>query len=292
LVLFEKTKAFLEGYKKNLEFETSKWYQAMHDGCNTGYQDEENIDEYLWSTPFSEYYDETPKIQYQHIVKKELKELNDKGVYFLYCKFKIYEKTYEERLNEFLETYEDAFPVHFLEDELKIFFKPIYENAIYRRLEPKYRVDFSFTIDRCISYLAEEQARKIGYVITIERDGFGDVIRYEIESIKNIDKNLPENKNEITSELPKWFPIGLGFAKGEIQKKLKTISAREIAKEYNLVGSQNYISSTRIESIEDPKNIYSDLKKMKIVFVYCMENDIIVCDEFKKAYDNKLKELN
>jgi hypothetical protein len=288
--LFIKTNNFLKEFQENINLEIEKLFQSSYDEFfNTDVAAEE-IEPRLWENP-NEYYFLGAGAEYEAIFKKEHKELNDKGVYFLYCKFKIYEKTYEERLNKFLETYEDAFPVHFLEDEFKIFLKPISENALYKRLDTKYWVDFSFTIDRCISYLIEEQAKKIGYAITIERDGFEDIIRHKIEPIKNIDENLAEKKNEITSHLPKWFPLGLGFAKGEIQKKLKTISAREIAKEYNLVGSQNYITSTGIESIEDPKNIYSSLSKLKTVFKYCIENDIIVCDEFTKAYTIKLKEL-
>jgi hypothetical protein len=203
LVLFEKTKAFLEAYEKNLGLELSKYYQALHDGCSTGNEDEESIDEYLWSTLFTEYYDEPPKSQYQQILKEELKELNEKGVYFLYCKFKIYEKTYEERLNKFLDTYEDAFPVHFLEDELKIFIKPINENTIYNRLDLKHKVDFRFTIDRCISYLVEEQARKIGYAITLERDIFNDIVSYKIEDAKNEKESISINEKATLQPL-KW----------------------------------------------------------------------------------------
>jgi hypothetical protein len=203
LVLFEKTKEFLEGYERNLELETSKWYQAMYDGCSTAFRDEEHVDEYLWNGIFNNYYDFSPKSVYQNIIEEELKELNDKGVYFLYCKFKIYEKTYEERLNIFLRTYEDAFPVHFLEDELKIFIKPINENAIYNRLESKYKVDFSFTIDRCIIYLIEEQAKKIGYAITIERDSFDDIVSYKIEVAKNEKESISINETPTLQPL-KW----------------------------------------------------------------------------------------
>jgi hypothetical protein len=102
-----------------------------------------------------------------------------------------------------LETYEDAFPVHFLEDELKIFLKPIYENALYKRLDTKYKVDFSFTIDRCISYLVEEQARKIGYAITLERDIFNDIVSYKIENTKSEKESISINETSTLQPL-KW----------------------------------------------------------------------------------------
>jgi hypothetical protein len=293
LELFKETKEFLAQYRKYIEIEEGKWYQLMYDGFPAPYPAFSDIDKTLWLHP-TEFYFLGGQIEYQEIFNREIKALNDKGIYFLYCKFKIYEKTYEERLNKFLETYEDAFPVHFLEDELKIFIKPIFENAIYERLESKYKVDFSFTIDRCISYLIEEQARKIGYAITIERDGFNDIVSYKIEDAKKEKESiLSDTVKQPLSEKEKWFPIGLGFAKGEIQNDLKkNISARKIANKYTKESDANYITGTGITQQKDPKNIYSDLKKMKIVFVHCIENDIIVCDEFKKAYDIKLRELN
>ena len=291
--LFKETKEFLAQYRKYIEIEEGKWHQLMHDGFPAPYPAFSDIDKTLWLHP-TEFYFWGGQIEYQEIFNREIKALNDKGIYFLYCKFKIYEKTYEERLNKFLETYEDAFPIHFLEDELKIFIKPIFENAIYERLESKYKVDFSFTIDRCISYLIEEQARKIGYAITIERDDFNDIVSYKIEDAKKEKEGiLSDTVKQPLSEKEKWFPIGLGFAKGEIQNDLKkNISARKIANKYTKESDANYITGTGISQQKDPKNIYSDLKKMKIVFVYCIENDIIVCDEFKKAYNIKLKELN
>ena len=291
--LFKKTNKFLKEFQENLILEVEKLFQSSYDEYFNRDNAEEEIEPGLWENP-NEYYFLGAGAEYEVIFKKEHRELNDKGVYFLYCKFKIYEKTYEERLNDFLETYEDAFPVHFLEDELKIFLKPIYENALYKRLDTKYKVDFSFTIDRCISYLVEEQARKIGYGITLERDIFNDIVSYKIEgATKEKESILSDSVKQPLSEKEKWFPIGLGFAKGEIQNDLKKyISARKIASKYTKESDANYITGTGISQQKDPKNIYSDLKKMKIVFVYCIENDIIVCDEFKKAYNIKLKELN
>lgn len=92
----------------------------------------------------------------------------------------------------------------------------------------------------------------------------------------------------------KWFPIGLGFATGEIQKELKnTLSSRQISlKHTGKLSSIGYVSLTKIDSIKDDKNIYSDFNKLKLVYNYCIENDIEICLDFMKAYNIKLKELN
>jgi hypothetical protein len=91
---------------------------------------------------------------------------------------------------------------------------------------------------------------------------------------------------------PKWFPIGLGFATGEIQKKLKTLSAREIAKEYQIPKYHNMISLTKANTSIDPKNIYSDFNKLKLLHKHCTDNDIKMCPYFKDAYNKKLKEIS
>jgi len=200
--LFKKTNKFLKEFQENLILEVEKLFQSSYDEYFNRDNAEEEIEPGLWENP-NEYYFLGAGAEYEVIFKKEHRELNDKGVYFLYCKFKIYEKTYEERLNDFLETYEDAFPVHFLEDELKIFLKPIYENALYKRLDTKYKVDFSFTIDRCISYLVEEQARKIGYAITLERDIFNDIVSYKIENTKSEKESISINETSTLQPL-KW----------------------------------------------------------------------------------------
>lgn len=215
--LFIDTKEFLEKYEEYKIIEEGKWYQAMYDGGNTPYPDISVIDETLWLHS-SEYYLCGAQVDYQVIFHREIKELIEKGIYFLYCRFNTYEKTYQERLNKFLETYEDAFPVHFLEDELKTFIKPINENAIYCGLESKYKVDFSFTIDRCISYLVEEQARKIGYAITTERDGFDDIVSYKIEVAKNEKESISINETPTLQSL-KWQGTELQLT--ELIKALK-----------------------------------------------------------------------
>lgn len=113
----------------------------------------------------------------------------------------------------------------------------------------------------------------------------------ELQETVNIDNsNQSKNKKE---DPPKWFPIGLGFATGEIQEMRKNnISARKIAKKYELDKYHNIISTTIGNTIKDSKNIYSDFKKLQKIHDYCIENDIKICDHFMKAYNIKLKEIN
>ncbi|TXD57803.1 hypothetical protein ES044_13965 [Polaribacter sp. IC066] len=123
------------------------------------------------------------------------------------------------------------------------------------------------------------------------------IMGYEFNKSKILflKKYLKDIKNEDNkeSDLPKWFPIGLGFATGEIQKKIgKKISARKIAIEYNLEKYHNCISSTKSNTIVDTKNIYSDWNKLKRVYDYCIANEIKICADFMKAYSLKLKEMN
>ena len=117
--LFEKTKDFLVEFEKilNKEFETNKPTTfAEHEEYDyVGELDylfnelwEKESDNYLFGAGH----------QYENIRHCELKELTDKGIYFPFCKFKVYEKTYKERLSKFQEIYEDAEEIDFIENEL------------------------------------------------------------------------------------------------------------------------------------------------------------------------------
>jgi hypothetical protein len=292
LELFIETKEFLAQFEEYIEIEKGKWYQARHDGDYTIYSNVEDIDETLWLNN-SEYYFFGAQIEYQEIINREIQELNDHGIYFLYCKFKTYEKTYKERRNIFFEIYEDAEPIHFLEEELKEYLKPTRQNGVYFRLETEKLLEISYTKEKTKKFLIE-QAKNIGYNIVIELGAFDEIVSHKIEDAKKEKESiLSDTIKQPLSEKEKWLPIGLGFAKGEIQNDLKrNISARKIAKKYTKESDANYITGTGISLPKDPKNIYSDLKKMKIVFIHCIENDIVVCDEFKKAYDIEVSKVN
>lgn len=116
------------------------------------------------------------------------------------------------------------------------------------------------------------------------------------KTLKKLDAflKIDEVNNDVShteESIPKWFPIGLGFATGEIEKPLKMYLAREIVGRYDLKGYQNYITCTGIDSKKDPKNIYSDIKKLKLIYNHCIKNGIEMCANFKEAYEIKLKEI-
>lgn len=217
---------------------------------------------------------------------------NYKTNYFLGCSFEVYERTYNERFEAFKVIYYDADEVDFLTAELD---EGVLEHKfIFLDIDKTTSTQILYSLKKRVLFI-EQRLIINGYELVGEEDAAG-AFSYSVERVeKNLEtsKGLKVNKKK-ESDLPKWFPIGLGFAIGEIQREYKNKnSARKIAKEYNLDDYHNYISNTINNSnIKDPKNIYSDLDKMKIIFVHCIENNIIVCEDFKKAYDTKLLEIN
>ena len=121
--LFEKTKEFLGKFEKilNKEFEKNEptTLVAREDYDSVGELD--YLFNELWEKE-SDYYLFGAGHQYENTRNCELKELTDKGIYFRFCKFIVYEKTYKERLIEFFEIHEDAEEIDFIEDELGAFF--------------------------------------------------------------------------------------------------------------------------------------------------------------------------
>jgi len=214
--------------------------------------------------------------------------------YFFGCSFKVYKKTYKKRLEDFLTNFFDAIEMDFIESELKegIFkhkfkvFKSDYLEDCEIQTDKELEKQILYSLKKRFEYL-QQKANKNGFILTYKKSKTEN----ESWSLEPIKQPL-EVKKKAETTLLKWLPIGLGFATGEIQKKLITISARKIAKEYNLDSFHNYISCTNSNTIIDPKNIYSDFNKLKHIQDYCIENNIKICTDFMKAYNTKLKELN
>jgi len=205
--------------------------------------------------------------------------------YFFGCSFKVYEKTYNDRLEEFKFIFFDANETDFIESELKegVFHSKLKQYNAYDfeiQIEKGHEKDINFSLKRRLEYL-QKRAKENGFVLT----HFGN----ESYSLCTIKQPL-EIKKEVETALPKWLPIGVGFAKGDIQNKLKNTSASNIAIEYTKVSDTNYITSTGIEKAADPKNIYSDWKKLDLIYDHCNDTNIKLCPDFMEAY-NKLKKL-
>ena len=176
----------------------------------------DSIFEELWEKE-SKYYLFGAGYEYQDIRNCELKELTEKGVYFPFCKFKIYKKTYEERLNKFLEIHEDAQEISFLEDELKGYSNPIDSEEPFKYLDLKQKKDLTFTRKRTVDFLVQ-QAKTTGYNIIVSGDESDGALSYVKEKIKNIaHSSLLETNNNI--QLLNWKGTELQFT--ELIKALK-----------------------------------------------------------------------
>lgn len=193
--LFKETNKFLIEFQDNLQIELTEYYQARHDGGYSEYSNEEDIEYDLWHKE-NKYYPFIAEWEYHRIINEELKELNDRDVYFLYCKFRTYEKTYKDRLNQFLETHEDAEPIYFLKNELESFSKPIGHNIPFQRLNEESKIKLSYTREKTVKFLIK-QALKINYNVFTPPNIEIDIFSFTVEEIEN------ENR-EINNIVLKW----------------------------------------------------------------------------------------
>jgi hypothetical protein len=205
--LFKKTNEFLVEFEKilNKEFEKNEpTTLAAHEAYDY-LREWDYLFEELWEKE-SKYYLFGARHQYQNTRNYELKELNDKGVYFRFCKFKVYEKTYKERLNKFQEIYEDAQEISFLEDELKGYSNPIDSEEPFKYLDLKQKKDLTFTRKRTVDFLVQ-QAKTTGYNIIVsgdeslevtkfvQKDFFDEFIRSSKKKIKFLNSLPPVKKS-------------------------------------------------------------------------------------------------
>ena len=204
--LFEKTKDFLVEFEKilNKEFETNKPTTfAEHEEYD--YEGElDYLFNELWEKE-SKYYLFGAGHQYQNTRNYELKELTDKGIYFPFCKFKVYEKTYKERLSKFQEIYEDSEEIDFIKKELEVFLKPIGSEEPFKYLDIKQKTDLIFTRKRTVDFLVQK-AKITGYNIIVTGDESDGALSYEKEKIKNMSESpLSESNIAINNIEPlKW----------------------------------------------------------------------------------------
>jgi hypothetical protein len=215
--LFIRTNKFLKEFQENLNLEVSALsFESSSDEYFNIDDTEEKIKYLLWESP-SKYYSLGARLDYKEIFKKEHKELNDKGLYFHYCKFKTYERTYKDRLNNFKEKYEDADPVYFLQHELTEYLKPIDFEQPFKSLDLEQQKVLGFTRDKVVRFLVQ-QAKTIGYNITINLDESEWTMSYEIEEIKSVNDSLRLKANDNIKSL-KWQGTELQLT--ELAKALK-----------------------------------------------------------------------
>tara|TARA_B110000902_G_scaffold6716_1_gene8054 strand:+ start:498 stop:1349 length:852 start_codon:yes stop_codon:yes gene_type:complete len=218
--LFIRTNKFLKEFQENLNLEVSALsFESSSDEYFNIDDTEEKIKYLLWESP-SKYYSLGARLDYKEIFKKEHRELNDKGFYFHYCKFKTYERTYKDRLNNFKEKYEDADPVYFLQDELTEYLKPIDFEQPFKSLDLEQQKVLGFTRDRIVRFLVE-QAKILGYNITINVDEFEWTMSYEIEDIKSENDSLRLKANDTINNIKSLKWQGTELQLTELAKALK-----------------------------------------------------------------------
>ena len=218
--LFIRTNKFLKEFQENLNLEVSTLsFESSSDEYFNIDDTEEKIKCLLWESP-SKYYSLGARLDYKEIFKKEYKKLNDKGLYFHYCKFKTYERAYKERLNNFKEKYEDADPVYFLQDELTEYLKPIDFEKPFKSLDLEQQKVLSYTRDKVVRFLVE-QAKTIGYNITINVDESEWTMSYEIEEIKSVNDSLRLKANDTINNIKSLKWQGTELQLTELAKALK-----------------------------------------------------------------------
>ena len=202
--LFKKTNEFLVEFHETLK----KLEESI---TPTGSPDEydfegelDSIFEELWEKE-SDYYLFGARDQYQMTRNHELKELTDKGIFFRFCKFKVYERTYKKRLIEFLEIHDDAEEIDFIEDELKAFLIPIGSDEPFKYLDLTQKKDLNYTKNKTVSFLVQK-AKIADYNIIVSVDESDEALSYEKEKIKNMSESpLSESNIAINNIEPlKW----------------------------------------------------------------------------------------
>lgn len=190
--LFKESKQFLKEYEDlRNEFEKIDYKNYMSGKKSVLIHLKMNASSYLWNTP-NDHYVNGAKCEYLQIITKEIAELNDKGIYFHLCKFSIYKKTFKDRLNEFLETYEDAEPISFLTNELDEYLKPVTSTKIFQNLDQENILKLNYTRRKVIQFL-REQALEFDYKITIIKNDKNIAVSYNIEEIEdNLHQKHPQ----------------------------------------------------------------------------------------------------
>jgi hypothetical protein len=302
--LFKKTKDFLVEFEKilNKEFETNKPTTfAEHEEYDyVGELDylfnelwEKESDNYLFGAGH----------QYENIRNRELKELTEKGVYFRFCKFKVYEKTYKERLSKFQEIYEDAEEIDFIEKELEAFSKPIGSEEPFKYSDIKQKTDLTFTRKRTVGFLVQ-QAKITGYNIIVTGDESDGALSYEKEKIKNIAHSpLLESNSTINETKPPkdldYLKISVLIAQGNLTMKKgvytyqnKNFNKKDVIEQLktdlSVKSVRQYIEGTF--GVDVDSNLSNDFfrneTKIRKTTEYCLSHGLAITKHYQSLYDN------
>ena len=302
--LFKKTKDFLVEFEKilNKEFETNKptTFAAHEEYDYVGELD--YLFNELWEKE-SDYYLFGAGYEYENTRNCELKELTDKGIYFPFCKFKVYEKTYKGRLSKFQDIYEDSEEIDFIEKELEAFSKPIGCEEPFKYSDIKQKTDLTFTRKRTIGFLVQ-QAKITGYNIIVTGDESDGALSYENEEIKSISESLLLESNRTINETkpPKdldYLKISVLIAQGNltVKKGVYTYQNKNFNKkdvivqlttDLSIKSIRQYIEATF--GADADSNLSNDFfrneTKIRKTTEYCLSNGLAITKHYQSLYDN------
>ena len=303
--LFEKTKEFLGKFEEilNKEFEKNEptTLVAREEYDYVGELD--YLFNELWEKE-SDYYLFGAGHQYENIRNCELKELTDKGIYFRFCKFKVYEKIYKERLSKFQEIYEDAEEIDFIENELEAFSKPIGSEEPFKYSDIKQKNDLTFTRKRTVGFLVQ-QAKTTGYNIIVSVNEVDGALSYVKEKIKNIPHSTLLESNSTINETkpPKPFDylkIGALIAQGKLimikggkyQYNGVDFNKQDITKQLEsdlkIKSIRQYIEGTFGPDTDSTlsNDFFRNETKIKRTVEYCLFYDIAITEDYQSRFDN------
>ena len=303
--LFEKTKEFLGKFEKilNKEFEKNEptTLVALEEYDYVGELD--YLFNELWEKE-SDYYLFGAGHQYENIRNCELKELTDKGIYFRFCKFKVYEKIYKERLSKFQEIYEDAEEIDFIENELEAFSKPIGSEEPFKYSDIKQKNDLTFTRKKTVGFLVQ-QAKTTGYNIIVSVNEVDGALSYVKEKIKNIPHSplLESNSTINVTKPPKAFDylkIGALIAQGKLtmtkggkyQYQGEDFNKQDITKQLEsdlkIKSIRQYIEGTFGPDTDSTlsNDFFRNETKIKRTVEYCLSCDIAITTDYQSLYDD------
>ncbi|WP_242120686.1 hypothetical protein [Aestuariivivens sediminicola] len=146
-------------------------------------------------------------------------------------------------------------------------------------------------------YPSELEKRRNIRLMQLEFHWYAGHLEY-LKMKRFIDELLPEEKDSstisgtnISKSIVKlqsmtWFKVGLFFAKGEVQKLYDEYKSdkgyfKKITLELGFKETDRpYFSETINNSTNHPKNIYRNFDKMKKIHDHCVNNRILMCEDF------------
>lgn len=192
------------------------------------------------------------------------------------------EKQYQTELNDFLEKNPCANEKRYIEYRIKILEKVLeeyYESAdMYEGEELDGKELFDGNLITTKTGTASDYWDNMN-----ELDFSKDKLQQLLEP-----KGIEVNSKKKDYKEENWFVVGLLFATGEMQEALKKHNgnATEVAKLFkNEKGYRPIISDSMSNSTSRVTNIFSRPDKLTKIYLYCIENNIVMCDEFLSIYN-------